>query len=69
MPSTANKSCFNVNMLSYTKMLEIVLPKMVEQKRGIIINISSQAGETPSPLIATYSASKYFSQLIFLIAK
>jgi 17beta-estradiol 17-dehydrogenase / very-long-chain 3-oxoacyl-CoA reductase len=65
IPAAANKSYFNVNMLSYTKMLEIVLPKMVQQKRGIIINISSQASERPVPLMTTYAASKYFSQLIF----
>jgi 17beta-estradiol 17-dehydrogenase / very-long-chain 3-oxoacyl-CoA reductase len=40
-------------------MLEIVLPKMVQQKRGIIINISSQASERPVPLMTTYAASKY----------
>jgi 17beta-estradiol 17-dehydrogenase / very-long-chain 3-oxoacyl-CoA reductase len=40
-------------------MIEIILPKMVQQKRGIIINISSQASERPMPLMTTYAASNY----------
>jgi 17beta-estradiol 17-dehydrogenase / very-long-chain 3-oxoacyl-CoA reductase len=59
IPVAYNKTYFNVNMLSYTKMIEIILPKMVQQKRGIIINISSQAGERPVPLMTTYAASNY----------
>ncbi len=59
IPAAINKTYFNVNMLSYTKMIEIILPKMVLQKRGIIINISSSAGEKPMPLMTTYAASEY----------
>jgi short-subunit dehydrogenase len=65
IPVAYNKTYFNVNMLSYTKMIEIILPKMVQQKRGIIINISSQAGERPVPLMTTYSASNYYFFVIF----
>jgi short-subunit dehydrogenase len=59
IPVAYNKTYLNVNMLSYTKMIEIILPKMVQQKRGIIINISSQASERPMPLMTTYAASNY----------
>jgi 17beta-estradiol 17-dehydrogenase / very-long-chain 3-oxoacyl-CoA reductase len=57
IPSSMNDSFFNVNMLSCVRMIEIVLPIMVKQKRGIIINISSMAGLNPMPLFTTYSAS------------
>jgi len=75
IPRAFNENYFNINMLSYVKMIELVLPKMIQQKRGIIINISSQAGERPVPLMATYSASKCFIYLrtvakyCFLISK
>jgi 17beta-estradiol 17-dehydrogenase / very-long-chain 3-oxoacyl-CoA reductase len=57
IPSSMNDTYINVNMLSCVRMIEIVLPIMVKQKRGIIINIGSIAGIFPSPLISTYSAS------------
>src|SRR5699024_5416395 len=36
-----------------------VLPKMIEQKSGDIINISSTAGEKGGPVTRAYSASKF----------
>jgi 17beta-estradiol 17-dehydrogenase / very-long-chain 3-oxoacyl-CoA reductase len=39
IPSEQNDAFFDVNMKSFIKMTEIVLPKMVEKRRGIIINI------------------------------
>ena len=49
-----------VNCHSAVQMTRLVVPRMVEQKRGAIINIASIAGTTPSALLATYSASKAF---------
>ncbi len=51
-------------MVSATKILEIVLPKMVAKRSGIIINLSSTSSYEPRPLFATYSASK---SLMFII--
>ncbi|KAL1493168.1 hypothetical protein ABEB36_011277 [Hypothenemus hampei] len=48
------------NILSVTNMCKIVLPGMVERKRGVIVNISSTAAQIPSPLLSVYSASKSF---------
>jgi 17beta-estradiol 17-dehydrogenase / very-long-chain 3-oxoacyl-CoA reductase len=44
----------NLNVLATTKMTQIVLPGMLERKRGAIINISSAAGRIPigNPLYA-----------------
>lgn len=57
--SNTHESIINVNIISYTKMIEMVLPKMVSQKRGIIINVGSLAGLVPTPLYAVYSSSEF----------
>ncbi len=64
IPKTFNDSYINVNMVSAIKMLEIVLPKMVAKRRGIIINISSSSSDQPIPFAATYAASE---QLFYII--
>ncbi|XP_035864577.1 hydroxysteroid (20-beta) dehydrogenase 2 isoform X2 [Sander lucioperca] len=58
----------NCNMLSVPQMTRLVLPGMVERGTGLIINISSEAGVRPQPLLSLYSATKifvtYFSQCL-----
>lgn len=58
----------NVNITSLTKMTHLVLKKMEDQRRGIIINLSSLSAIAPMPLLAVYSASKayvdYFSRAL-----
>lgn len=50
------------------QMHEIVLPKMVEKKKGVIINLSSGSKIKPFAFISMYGASKafidYFSQAL-----
>ncbi|TNM90784.1 hypothetical protein fugu_003073 [Takifugu bimaculatus] len=50
----------NINIMSVCKMTHLVLPGMVERKRGAILNISSASGMYPVPLLTIYSASKAF---------
>ncbi|XP_076471863.1 hydroxysteroid dehydrogenase-like protein 1 [Babylonia areolata] len=49
-------------------MTSIVLPEMVQRKRGAIINLSSVFGLRPSPFMTVYSATKaflrYFSEAL-----
>ena len=45
-------------------MTRIVLPQMLERKKGAIINISSLSGAIPSPLLAVYSGTKVLSSHI-----
>ncbi|XP_063327274.1 very-long-chain 3-oxoacyl-CoA reductase-B [Pelmatolapia mariae] len=56
----------NINITSVCQMTRLVLPQMVERKKGAILNISSASGMYPVPLLTVYSASKafvdYFSQ-------
>ncbi|XP_026184542.1 hydroxysteroid (20-beta) dehydrogenase 2 [Mastacembelus armatus] len=56
------------NILSVPQMTRLILPGMVERKTGLIINISSEAGIRPQPLLSLYCATKifvtYFSQCL-----
>lgn len=48
------------NITSMPMMCSIVLPQMVERKRGVVINISSLSGVIPASNKILYSASKAF---------
>lgn len=51
----------NCNITSVTKMTAIVLPGMVERKKGgIIINNASSSGRFPTPLLTVYSSTKAY---------
>ncbi|XP_060787896.1 17-beta-hydroxysteroid dehydrogenase type 3 isoform X2 [Neoarius graeffei] len=52
----------NCNVKAMVKMCHIVLPGMVERRRGIILNISSGVSKIPFPMYTLYSASKVFVQ-------
>jgi len=49
---------FNVNVKSYLVMCREVLPFMIRQQTGAIINTSSVGSEITAPGIASYAASK-----------
>ncbi|CAG0879141.1 unnamed protein product [Darwinula stevensoni] len=49
-----------VNNMSMVRMTHMVLPGMVEKRKGIIINVSSISDVSPVPLLTTYSATKAF---------
>lgn len=50
----------NVNMTSVCQMTRLVLPRMVDRSKGVILNISSASGMYPVPLLTVYSATKAF---------
>ncbi|OCT59502.1 hypothetical protein XELAEV_18000924mg [Xenopus laevis] len=50
----------NCNVMSVLHMTNIVLPDMLKKKKGLIINIASEAGTLPYPMIAVYSSTKVF---------
>ncbi|NXX17272.1 HSDL1 protein, partial [Podargus strigoides] len=58
----------NVNIASANMMTHIVLPGMVEKKKGAIVNVSSASCCQPAPVLTTYGASKayldYFSRAL-----
>jgi 17beta-estradiol 17-dehydrogenase / very-long-chain 3-oxoacyl-CoA reductase len=57
------KSLLELNVTSTTWMTRIVLPGMVANKRGAIVNLSSAAARNPSPLLAEYSGVKSFIEV------
>ncbi|XP_054899724.1 hydroxysteroid (20-beta) dehydrogenase 2 [Poeciliopsis prolifica] len=50
----------NCNILSVPQMTRLILPRMVLRGKGLIINISSEMGVRPHPLVSLYSATKIF---------
>ncbi|KAF2349297.1 Death domain [Trinorchestia longiramus] len=53
-------SMVNMNITSVVRMTLIVLPGMVERKRGAIVNVSSLSAIVTAPLLTVYAASKAF---------
>jgi short-subunit dehydrogenase len=57
-----------LNIASLTELTHELLPRMIEQRRGRIMNVSSTAAFQPGPLMAVYYASKayvlHFSEAI-----
>uniref|UniRef100_A0A1I8PSS8 Very-long-chain 3-oxoacyl-CoA reductase n=1 Tax=Stomoxys calcitrans TaxID=35570 RepID=A0A1I8PSS8_STOCA len=54
------RDIISANVHSVTHMTALILPAMVEKKKGVIINISSTAGVIPNPLLTVYSSTKAF---------
>lgn len=49
----------NVNVVGTMKLMRVVVPKMLEQRAGSIVNITSEAGLRGSAAGAAYTASKH----------
>ncbi|XP_034192267.1 very-long-chain 3-oxoacyl-CoA reductase [Osmia lignaria lignaria] len=49
-----------LNVEAITGIAKIVLPKMFERRKGILINISSLLGIMPAPYLTVYGASKAY---------
>src|SRR5258708_18541586 len=49
----------DVNIKGVTNVIRHFVPTMVEQKKGVIINLSSGWGRSVSPEVAPYCASKW----------
>lgn len=52
------RDIISANVHSVIQMTAIILPQMVERKKGVVINIASAASILPSPLLTVYSATK-----------
>ncbi|CAG2112156.1 unnamed protein product [Medioppia subpectinata] len=50
----------NVNVISCTRLMALVIPGMESRARGVIINVSSFTANFPTPLLALYSATKVY---------
>jgi len=58
-PTRVNQQ-IQVNVLALTALTRALLPRMIAQKRGAILNVSSSAGFLPLPGIAVYAATKAY---------
>lgn len=52
----------SINCVATLRVTQIIAPRMVQRKRGLILTMGSFGGLFPSPLLATYSGSKAFLQ-------
>jgi short-subunit dehydrogenase len=59
MPYEMAKKQFDVNFFGVVRMCSVVIPHMLQQPNGLIINISSLAGLFGLPYQGLYSASKF----------
>nr|XP_055065271.1 very-long-chain 3-oxoacyl-CoA reductase-B [Misgurnus anguillicaudatus] len=50
----------NINIMSVCQMTRLVLPRMVDRSKGVILNIASASGMYPVPLLTLYSSTKAF---------
>ncbi len=55
-----SENLINCNVVSMINMTRIVLPQMVDRKKGLIVNISSATNFLPAPLLTVYAATKAF---------
>ena len=60
VPTDVVEALINVNTLSVAEMTRIVLPRMLERKKGIIVNVGSMSGYETLPLLSEYSGAKAF---------
>ena len=49
---------WQLNVMSYVRMIRAVLPRMRTQRFGVIVNLSSTAGKRPSVSMPDYSVTK-----------
>ena len=50
---------FDLNLFAALGMVQLTAPHMIQQRRGMIVNISSIAGKMTLPWFTMYSASKF----------
>jgi NAD(P)-dependent dehydrogenase (short-subunit alcohol dehydrogenase family) len=49
----------SVNLLAVMELTRVVLPGMLERRRGHVVNLASMAGKGAFPYLASYSATKH----------
>ncbi|GIJ88808.1 hypothetical protein Asppvi_007735 [Aspergillus pseudoviridinutans] len=51
-----------INCLGTLRTTQLIIPGMMQRKRGLVLTMGSFGGLLPTPLLATYSGSKAFLQ-------
>ena len=60
MPERIVHDTVTCNLMSMTRMTRLILPGMIQRRRGVIVNIGSLSSAGPTPLLALYGATKAF---------
>ncbi|MCZ7534911.1 MAG: SDR family oxidoreductase [Acidimicrobiia bacterium] len=60
MPADREENEIALNVVALMRLTHAALGPMKERKRGAILNVSSLAGQQPTPGMATYGATKAF---------
>jgi len=60
LPLERVRAMVNLNVTAAAELTHWALPKMLDKKRGLIINVSSGSSLVPAPFLAMYSATKAF---------
>lgn len=47
------------NLLAPIELTRLLLPGMIASRRGVVVNVSSMSGKSPTPYSAVYSATKH----------
>ena len=61
-PKDEMRDIISINCVGTLRVTQIVVPGMVQRKRGLVLTMGSFGGLLPTPLLATYSGSKAFLQ-------
>lgn len=49
-----------VNVLSVLRITKLILPRLVQQRKGLVLNMGSLSGMAPAPFLSVYGATKAF---------
>lgn len=60
IPWAKEQGMLQIDVVTLTGLIKLLLPQMLERRFGYILNLSSIAAYQPSPLYATYGAAKTF---------
>lgn len=61
-PEEEMNDIITINCHGTLRVTQLVVPGMIQRKRGLILTMGSFGGLLPTPLLATYSGSKAFLQ-------
>jgi NADP-dependent 3-hydroxy acid dehydrogenase YdfG len=68
-PDTLSATTLDVNVWGLIHGMRLVLPSMIEQGSGHVVNVASMAGKFPVPGMAVYNASKFAARGLSLAVR
>lgn len=61
-PASEMANIVAINCMGTLRVTQLVVPGMIQRRRGLVLTMGSFGGLLPTPLLATYSGSKAFLQ-------